>query len=319
MAKIRIIENTSEIAAGTRGSGLGTDAVKVASLNKKSNYFKKHLKETVRIKDLNHMLFEDDKSIYAKRIKGLPIIFERVSDVIRKTLKDDFFPLIIGGDHSSAGGTISGIKMAYPEKKLGIVWIDAHADLHSPYTTPSGNMHGMPLAIALATDNKEHQINTPEKETIEYWEKLKHFGNISPKVAAPDIVFISLRDFEAAEGAYIKKHGFLEISTEEVRKEGAEKAVTKTLHHLKNCDLIYISFDVDSMDYEKVSKGTGTPVAKGLYPTEVETILNGLAQDTKTVALEVVEINPCLDNKGNLMAETAFDLIESFSTYIEKR
>ena len=85
---------------------------------------------------------------------------ERLSNTIKENIESNFFPIVLSGDHSSALGTISGIKMTYPEKRLGVVWIDAHADLHSPYTTPSGNVHGMPLAAAIADDNADLNVNT---------------------------------------------------------------------------------------------------------------------------------------------------------------
>ena len=96
--------------------------------------------------------------------------------------------------------------MAYPDKKLGVIWIDAHADLHSPYTTPSGNMHGMPIACSIGEDNMEKAQNKLDDDTIEYWEKLKNLGGICPKINYSDLVYIALRDFEPAEDFLIKKH-----------------------------------------------------------------------------------------------------------------
>ena len=92
------------------------------------------------------------------------------------------FPLVLSGDHSSALGTISGVKAAYPEKRLGVVWIDAHADIHSPYTSPSGNIHGMPLAAAMSDDNLDCQINEVKDETFDLWEKMKNIGVNGRKV-----------------------------------------------------------------------------------------------------------------------------------------
>lgn len=88
---------------------------------------------------------------------------------------------------------------------MGVIWIDAHADLHSPYTTPSGNMHGMPIACSLGEDNKERQQNRPDDETVEWWEKLKNMGGIFPKINYEDLIFIALRDFEPAEDHLIKR------------------------------------------------------------------------------------------------------------------
>lgn len=319
MAKIRIIENTSEITAGTRGASLGIDAVKIASLNKNSDFFKKHFENTIRILDANHLLFKETPYSYGKRINGLLEVFENVSEEVESTLKKGDYPLVLAADHGSAGGTIAGIKMAYPNKRLGVIWIDAHGDLHSPYTSPTGNMHGMPLATALALDNKECQVNEPIEETKEYWEKLKNVGGISPKINPVDLAFVGLRDTEAPEDDYMKRNGIPNILSEEVRKIGAEDTTKKLLDHVKDCDIIYVSFDVDSMDCDVVSKGTGTPVPNGILPEEAKVMLDTLAQNEKVVCMEVVEVNPCLDDKVNTMAETAFDLIESFTPHIENR
>jgi arginase len=147
MKNIKIIEIPSEIGAGTRGASLGIDAIKIAALDFMSNFFVHFPSE--KIETLNNMLFEPIQSPYAKRINGVLTMYERISTAVSETIKNNFFPVILSGDHSSAGGTIAGIKMAKPKSKLGIIWIDAHADLHTPYTTPSGNMHGMPLDLSL--------------------------------------------------------------------------------------------------------------------------------------------------------------------------
>ncbi|MCB0741947.1 MAG: arginase family protein, partial [Chitinophagaceae bacterium] len=139
MKQIKIIEVPSEIGAGTRGSSLGIDAIKVAALDFMSNFFIHFPSE--KIKDENHLLYEPIETPYARRIKGTVKLYDRLSKAIQKAMKENFFPVILSGDHSTAGGTIAGIKMAKPKSRLGVVWIDAHADLHTPYTTPSGNVH----------------------------------------------------------------------------------------------------------------------------------------------------------------------------------
>ena len=144
MKNIKIIEVPSEIGAGTRGASLGVEAIKIAALDFMSNFFIHFPSERIPVE--NKLLYEPIESPYAKRIKGIVSMYEKVSKSIQETIKGNFFPVVLSGDHSIAGATIAGIKMAKPKSKLGVIWIDAHADLHTPYTTPSGNMHGMPLA-----------------------------------------------------------------------------------------------------------------------------------------------------------------------------
>lgn len=306
MKNLKIIEVKSEIGAGTRGASLGVDAIKVAALDFMSSLFVNI--PTEEIQDENKLLYEPIESPYAKRIKGVYNIYERLSHTIQETIHSGLFPIILAGDHSSAGGTIAGIKMANPKNRLGVIWIDAHADMHTPYTTPSGNMHGMPLAASLGEDNIENKAHKLDATTIEWWNKLKGIGKIQPKILPEDIVFIALRDYEKEEEALLKKHNIKVIPVQELRKKGVENVVRQTLLHLNKCDEIYISFDVDSLD-SSISRGTGTPVSNGLKEKEAEDLIASLMQSHKICCFEITEVNPTLD-KENLMAEIAFSILQ---------
>ncbi len=306
MKNIKLIEVPSEIGAGTRGASLGVDAIKIAALDFMSNFFVHFPSE--KIETQNNLLFEPIQSPYAKRIQGVLTMYERISKAVCDSLKNNFFPVILSGDHSSAGGTIAGIKMARPKSKLGVIWIDAHADLHTPYTTPSGNMHGMPLATAINEDNEDMRVHDLDEKTVKMWEQLKKIGKIHPKVYPEDIVFISLRDFEKEEKYLIEKHGMKVISTSEVRRNGAENVSRKVLRYLGDCTDIYVSFDVDSLD-SSISKGTGTPVSNGLREREAEDLISKFMQNRKVCCFEITEVNPTLD-KENLMAEIAFNILQ---------
>jgi arginase len=306
MRNIKVIEVQSEIGAGTRGASLGIDAIKIAALDFMSSFFVNFPSEQLETE--NKLLYEPVASPYAKRIRGVNTMYERVSKAVADTLKSGLFPLVLSGDHSTAGGTIAGIKMARPKNKLGVIWIDAHADLHSPYTTPSGNMHGMPLAAALGEDNMDSQVHSPDPQTIEYWNKLKNIGKIHPKIQPADLVYIGLRDFEKEEDHIIKKHSIKVIPVAEVRRKGVENVVRQALLHLSACDDIYVSFDVDCLD-SSISRGTGTPVSNGLREKEAEDLIASFMQNHKICCFEVTEVNPTLD-KENLMAEIAFNILQ---------
>lgn len=306
MNNIKIIEVPSEIGAGTRGASLGIDAIKIAGLDFMSNFFVHFPSEKVETE--NKLLFEPIQSPYAKRIHGVYNMYERISKAVCDSIKHNFFPVVLSGDHSNSGGTIAGIKMARPKSKLGVIWIDAHADLHTPYTTPSGNMHGMPLATAIAEDNLESKVHDIDDVTKKYWNQLKSIGKISQKVLPEDIVFISLRDFEKEEKAIIEKHGIKVIPTSEVRRNGAENVSRKVLRYLSDCTDIYVSFDVDSLD-SSISKGTGTPVGNGLREREAEDLISKFMQNRKVCCFEITEVNPTLD-KENMMAEIAFNILQ---------
>ncbi len=312
MKSVKFIEIKSEIGAGTRGASMGVDAIKVAALDHGSVLFKKT--ESVEIPHENHLLFENPGSLYAKRIKGIISIYDKLSKEIAQTLKSNKFPLVLAGDHSTSGGTIAGIKLAHPKSRLGVIWIDAHADIHSPYTTPSGNMHGMPIAASLAEDNMENKVNKPDKDTVEQWGKLKKVGGISPKISYRDLVYIGLRDMEPEETALIKKHKVKVFSTAEVKRNGVEKIARDALAHLSQCNLIYVSFDVDSMD-SSISKGTGTPVRNGITEKEAGSLCVRLVQSEKVCCFEIAEVNPTLDRE-NLMAENTFEILQKVVSQI---
>jgi arginase len=306
MKNIKLIEVPSEIGAGTRGASLGIEAIKIAALDFMSNFFVHFPSEKIEAE--NKLLFEPIQSPYAKRITGMLTMYERVSKAVADTLKSNFFPVVLSGDHGTAGGTMAGIKMAKPKSKLGVIWIDAHADMHTPYTTPSGNMHGMCLASAIGEDNLDYKVHELDDKTFKQWEQLKHMGKIFPKVLPEDIVFISLRDFEAEEKGLIEKHGIKVITTNEVRRNGAESVSRKVLRYLSDCTDIYVSFDVDSLD-SSISKGTGTPVSNGLREREAEDLISKFMQNRKVCCFEITEVNPTLD-KENLMAEIAFNILQ---------
>jgi arginase len=306
MKNIKLIEVPSEIGAGTRGASLGVEAIKIAALDFMSNFFIHFPSE--KIPTENKLLYEPIESPYAKRIKGVVTMYERVSKAVNDTIKNSFFPVVLSGDHSTAGATIAGIKMAKPKSKLGVIWIDAHADLHTPYTTPSGNVHGMSLAATIDEDNEDCAVHDVDDETRKQWNMLKRIGKIHPKVRPEDIVIISLRDFEKEEKYLIDKHGIKTISTKEVRIKGPENIVRAVIRYLADCTDIYISFDVDSLD-SSISKGTGTPVGMGLREREAEDLISKFMQIRKVCCFEITEVNPTLD-KENLMAEIAFNILQ---------
>jgi arginase len=306
MKNIRFIEVRSEIGAGTRGSSLGLDAIKIAALN--AGDFMFNTIHSVEIPNENYLLYENEGSPYAKRIEGIYRLYKNVMPTIAGTLLNGHFPIVLGGDHSIAGGTIAGIKKAFPDSRLGVIWIDAHADLHSPFTTPSGNMHGMAISASLGEDNSDDKHNELEPNTVEYWEKLKNIGGVSPKIDYADLVYIALRDTEHEEHFLLKKNKVKVITTSRVKKNGVESIIKETLEHLQDCDLLYVSFDVDCMDASLI-QGTGTPVRHGLSEIEAGSILELLLQNKKVCCLEFSEVNPTFDNH-NTTAEITFRILQ---------
>lgn len=315
--KITFLFNRSEITAGTRGASLGPDAIVAAARQKGTDLFSRI--KICEVLDQNFLLDQPTSYPFAKRIDGLAKVYDSTANQIVEIIKDGEFPLVISADHGSAGGTINGIVHAYPNAKIGVVWIDAHADIHTPYTTPSGNIHGMPLSTALGDDNLECKINELDDATYQLWEQLKSTGSRKQKIQAENLVYIAVRDTEAQENAIMKRLNITNHTVETVRSLGVDQVLAKTFEQLSSCDVIYVSFDVDSMDPDLTSYGTGTPVKNGLSPDEAARLLEGLAKDGRTACIEFVEVNPCLDEKKNKMAEVALELIERTVDVIENR
>lgn len=311
---IKLIKNRSDIGAGTRGSDLGIDAIEIAAINRNSDYFSQF--EFEDVKTHNESIYDKNRNTFAKRIEHVVEQCTRVAYAVKHNLKTNYFPIVLSGDHSSALGTISGIKAVYPTKAVGVVWIDAHADLHSPYTSPSGNIHGMPLSAALGEDNMDCKVNEVTPETLQKWEDMKNIGTQGTKISPENLIYFGVRDTEEAEDYQMEKLSIRNYKVDEVRYRGIQNCVDEALTKLSNCDLIYISFDVDSMDCDMISYGTGTPVPKGFDQYEIIAIINQIIKSKKVVCIEVVEVNPLLDTKGNKMAETAFEVLEQITSTI---
>jgi arginase len=316
MKKIQLIEVKSEIGAGTRGASLGIEAMKIVANEFGSAFFQTY--SSINLPTENKLLLEPVIHTYAKHIRGIYAMLQKVAKVISTTItQHQAFPVVLAGDHSTAAGTIAGIKMAYPDKRLGVIWVDAHADIHSPYTTPSGNMHGMPLAMALGEDNLAQKLNVPDSTSIKYWQKIKNLGGIKPKIVYDDLVYIAVRDTEPPEDYLIKRHKIKNISVQEIRNQGPQQIASQTINYLAHCHLIYVSFDVDSMD-PTISKGTGTPVPDGITAHEAEDLLSNLMFHPKVCCLEIAEVNPTLD-PDNQTAQHVFQILSSAVNQLNQR
>ena len=313
--KIKIVEITSELGAGTRGASLGVGALRTAAYNKNSNFYKEYA--AISVPTYNQYLFSEINTPGAIRIEYIEKQFELIADSIKQTLQSDNFPLILAGDHSTAAATIAGIQQTYPDKTLGVVWVDAHGDLHSPYTSPSGNVHGMPLAIACGIDNKDCSVREISQKALTHWENVKNMSgkNLNPN----NLVFVGVRDTEKPEDVLIERLGIKNFEVAEVKEKGGETVAKETLQLLQGCDMLYVSFDVDSMDPQETSHGTGTPVDDGIPVIEVTQLLSTLCSSPKLVCFETVEVNPTLDEKKNKMAEVTISILDEVAKKIADR
>ena len=312
--KIKLIEVTSELGAGTRGASLGVGAIKTAAFNKNSQFFKKYSSEVVP--NFNQHIFTESDTPGAIRIEYILKQFELIAQQVKTTIEKKEFPFILAGDHSTAAATIAGIQQAHPDKTLGVVWVDAHGDLHSPYTSPTGNVHGMPLAIACHIDNKECKVREISPKAYQKWEELKAMSGKA--IDTDNLVFVGVRDTEKPEDYLISERNIKNFDVSDVKKKGGKQIGEQILQKLSQCDLLYVSFDVDSMDPIETSHGTGTPVPNGIPVNEVTDLLQTLCKSPKLVSFETVEVNPTLDEKRNKMAEVTIGIIEKVAAVISE-
>ncbi|MCB0733731.1 MAG: arginase [Flavobacteriales bacterium] len=302
-----IIENPSEIGAGVRGAGLGPVAVRMEEHRLGNHIYSRF--PFKNIDSYNHELVRESPYKHAKYIDFIQKQNERLVEEVQDELKLGRFPLIISGDHSNAMGSIAAMRDFYPDKRLGVIWIDAHADLHTPYTTPSGNVHGMPLGASLGEGYASDATNTPHANTLAAWEQLTHLGpkHIHPKVEPQDLVMIAIRDLEDEEWQDIDDNEIMNYVPARMLNKTMTEVAEESLEYLSACDHIYISFDVDSMD-PSVSKGTGTSVENGLTLDQAVELLSVLYQSEKVSCLEITEINPLIDVE-NKMAKAVIHIL----------
>ena len=303
----KILIARAEAGAGTRGSSLGPNAIKVAAVNKGWPLFHNVEGENIVVPPVEDL--PDDNSA-AKHIDLVLEAHHSICTTTREVATEGFYPLLLlSGDHSNAAAFFSGIRDAFPKQKIGLIWIDAHGDLHSPFSSPTGNLHGMPLSMLLNIEISAHPEQvTPEID--EKWNKLKRMGKrkLSPKLHSEDLFFIGIRDLEEEEWKLIEENNMRYATSTQVQEQGVEVIADRAAEYFKDYDKIYISFDADSLD-PSISEGTGTPVPNGLNKQGVIVLLNKLTSMPNFYALEVTEVNPLLDQQ-NKMAETIVDILQ---------
>lgn len=215
-------------------------------------------------------------------------LYAKVDGVVQK----GNYPVVIGGDHSIAMGTISGIAKHY--ENLGVIWYDAHGDLNIDETSPSGNIHGMPLRALIGNGHED----------------LVNIGSYKNKVKVENIVLIGMRDLDEGEKAYIKEVGIKTYTMADIDRLGIGKVIEETLAYLDKCDGIHLSLDVDALDPVE-TPGTGTTVPGGITYRESHYALELLNDSDKITSFEIVEVNPLIDIY-NKTAEQAVGLVGSF-------
>lgn len=315
MRNFSIIDICSELGAAQLGASLGPDAIRLAARQAGSDFFARHPSQ--RLVDRNPLLADPRHNAGSRHARHLRYVLETCQSAcnrVAEVLESGGFPLVLSADHSSAAGVIAGVKEAYPNARLGIIWIDAHSDMHSPYTSHSGNLHGMPLGAVLGVDAQARELlgtapNALSDKDRRQWEQLKALCGLTPKVQPEDLVLIGVRYFKPEHSALIEHLGVALHRVADIRAVGPAHCIDATLAQLRHCDRLVLSFDVDSLDCDQVSRGTGTPEPDGLYLDEAVAMVRAFMADPRLCCLEIAEVNPLLDDKGNAMAEAAWQVL----------
>ncbi|MBP2027868.1 arginase [Acetoanaerobium pronyense] len=289
--RLSIIGVAIDLGAGTPGVSLGPAAIRYAGVTDRLEsigYEVKDEGDIVAIKPEN----PKTEGTNLKNLDEVVRVNTELCDKVSKTMEEGRFPLVLGGDHSIAIGTISGVLRH--KKNLGVIWFDAHGDINTDETSPSGNIHGMPVAVSLGLGH----------------EKLTSIGGIENKLDAKNIVFIGSRDLDAGERKVLKEFGITVFTMHEIDRLGMPEVIDRAIKIAsEGTDGIHVSFDLDGMD-PIYAPGTGTRVPGGLTYRESHLALEMIALTEKVVSAEFVEVNPIIDNM-NQTAKSAVALIGS--------
>jgi arginase len=292
---VHLIGFPMDLGADRRGVDMGPSALRIADIDEKLialGY------KVVDEGDIEVQVPEVLK-IQNPRLKYLPeitVACEKLARKVKRVLKEGNFPLVLGGDHSMAIGTIAGVSGYCRDNGLrpGVIWIDAHSDINIPATSPSGNIHGMPVAASIG-------LGAPELAAV---------GGSFQKLNPENIVMIGLRSVDEGERKIIREKGIKAYTMTDVDRLGVHNVMAETLEYLRTrADHVHVSFDLDSVD-PTIASGVGTPVPGGLTYREAHLLMEMIAESGVLHSLEVAEVNPILDNV-NLSAIFASDLVAS--------
>ncbi len=288
--QVAIIGAALDLGAGRRGVDMGPSAIRYAGLNDRLSALGFDVLDwgDVETAVLEATEETDESARYLPEIKAA---CGRVARLVGLALDQDALPLVLGGDHSVALGTLGGLARA--RGVGGVLWIDAHSDMNTPETSPSGNVHGMPLAAALGFANGRFESDA--------W--------TLPAVEPDRVALVGLRSVDARERDRIRELGIRAYTMSDIDRIGIERAIRESLAHIAGPGFVHVSLDMDALD-PQYAAGVGTPVQGGLSYREAHLALELVAESGLAGSLEVVEVNPILDRE-NATAQLAVELVAS--------
>jgi arginase len=298
-SNIAIIGAPMDLGAGRRGVDMGPSAVRLAGLNEKLAAL------GYQVEDLGNVVVDQPESLpvgpsHARYLPQIAHTCARLADMVEKAANESKLPLVLGGDHSIAIGTVAGMSRYFRKRgrKLGLIWIDAHADMNTPESSPSGNVHGMPLACCTGLGPSE----------------LTHIAGYSPAVEPGSVAIIGLRSVDEIERLNVRGTGVHPFTMRDIDERGMhaviEDAIQFATHGAsRETGGFHLSFDMDAVDPAD-APGVGTPVRGGITYREAHLAMELVCDSGLMASMEVVEVNPVID-EANRTALLAVELVMS--------
>ena len=293
--KIAIIGAPLDLGAGRRGVDMGPSAMRVAELQQRLSALSYIVEDSGNIQVVQAES-RDPGNPHARYLPEIAETCRHLASLVEKSAAHGRFPLVLGGDHSAAIGTVSGLSRHFRQKKqkIGLLWVDAHADMNTPDSSVSGNIHGMPLACLIGRGPVE----------------LTHIFNYAPKVDPRNVVIVGLRNVDHLERQSVRDSGVHVFTMRDIDERGLKPVMTDAIRFAMDGTAgFHISFDMDSVD-PQLAPGVGTPVPGGLTYREAHLAMEMAGDSGAAVSMEVVEVNPVLDT-ANRTADLAVQLITS--------
>jgi arginase len=293
--KIRIIGVPMDLGASRRGVDMGPSALRVAGLQSRLKQLGRHVEDigNIQVRQPEEQPYGEKRAKYldeiAEACKGL-------TDIVKKSLDEDFTPLVLGGDHSIAVGTTAGTAAHFNKdsKRIGVIWLDAHGDMNTPESSPSGNVHGMPLASIMG-------YGPPE---------LTKLAGITPMVEPRSVALVGIRDLDSKERRLMKDTGVHVFTMRDIDERGMREVMAEALRFTTDDTAgVAVSLDMDFVDPTD-APGVGTPVRGGVTYREAHLALEMIADSKSMVSFELVEINPVID-EHNTTALLGVELVLS--------
>jgi arginase len=277
---IAIVGAPLDLGAGRRGVDMGPSALRLAGLNQKLISLGYEVEDlgNVSVAQQESTPFSTDNARYLPQIA---VTCEKLASKVESAAEAGKFPLVLGGDHSIAVGTVSGVSHAFRKRSgsIGLVWVDAHADMNTPETSPSGNVHGMPLACCVGRGPRE----------------LTDIFGYCPKVAGRNVALVGIRDVDVTERPVVRESGVTAFTMRDIDELGLRKVMEQAIGIVsKGTAGFHLSFDMDFVDPME-APGVGTPVRGGVTYREAHLAMETICDCSRMVSMEIVEVNPVLD------------------------